>query len=502
MTIDSGAAVRDTPTAADPRHALLARVGHRLLGVAASYRLRLVLWFVLLLGLGTVGTVVVVGEVLLQDTDERIRRDLVQESEEFRQLAGGSDPATGQPFGQDVARIFDVFLERNVPARNEVILTFVDGAFHGRSSPAPPYALSEDRSFVERVASVSTPVTGRFEAGGRIGAVDYLAVPVRVDEVTRGVFVVAAFRDLERAQHADIARAVTTVGLVLLLFGSVLAWRLADRVLAPVRRTISTARSISETDLGQRVTVEGRDEVADLAQTFNAMLDRLAGAFEAQRKFMDDAGHELRTPLTIVRGHLELLHDAAPDEVARERELILDELDRMARLVDDLVLLAAASNPDFVRRSDLAVGELVASVHEKARVLADRDWRVQIGRDGTISADRQRLTQALIQLIDNAIRHTAVGDVIEIGADVSDTARLWVRDTGRGIARSEQEAIFSRFYRGGSSRTSANGTGLGLSIVRAIAEAHRGRAEVDSEPGEGATFRLVIPPGQPAAGRT
>ena len=480
----------------------LARVGRRLLAATASYRLRVVVWFVLLLGLGTIGTIVVVGEVLLQDTDERIRRELVQESEEFRQLAGGNDPETGQPFGQDVVRIFDVYLERNVPARNEVVLTFVDGSFYKRSSPPPPYALSADAAFTQRVAEALTTTTGRFEVGGHVGAVDYLAVPVRVESATVGVFAVAAFRDLERAQQADIVRAVTTVGLVLLIFGSVLAWRLADRVLAPVRRTISTARSISETDLSQRVEVNGRDEIADLAQTFNAMLDRLAGAFEAQRKFMDDAGHELRTPLTIVRGHLELLHDAGPDEIARERELILDELDRMARLVDDLVLLAAAANPDFVRRSDIAIAELVASVHEKARVLADRNWRVHVGNDGTISADRQRLTQALVQLIDNAIRHTKEGDVIEIGGDVTAAqARLWVRDSGRGIARAEQQAIFTRFYRAGDSRTSAYGTGLGLSIVRAIAEAHRGRAEVGSEPGQGATCTLVLPLAQPAEER-
>jgi signal transduction histidine kinase len=174
----------------------------------------------------------------------------------------------------------------------------------------------------------------------------------------------------------------------------------------------------------------------------------------------------------------------------------------MARLVDDLVLLAAAANPDFVRRSDIAIAELVASVHEKARVLADRDWRVHVGNDGTISADRQRLTQALVQLIDNAIRHTKEGDVIEIGGDVTAAqARLWVRDSGRGIARAEQQAIFTRFYRAGDSRASAYGTGLGLSIVRAIAEAHRGRAEVGSEPGQGATFTLVLPLAQPAEER-
>jgi signal transduction histidine kinase len=471
----------------------LAAARRRLLAAASSYRLRVLGWFVLLLGLGTIGTVVVVGEVLLQDTDERIRQNLIQESEEFRQLAGGNDPETGAPFGDNVARIFDVFLDRNVPARNEMVVTFVDGALYKRSSSTPPYALGQDPAFVGLVAGVSQPVTGRYDIGEQIGTVDYLAVPVRVGDLTQGVFVVAAFRDLERAQHDNIVRAVTTVGVVLLLIGTILAWRLADRVLAPVRRTAATARSITETDLTQRVEVHGHDEISELAQTFNEMLDRISGSFEAQRSFMDDAGHELRTPLTIVRGHLELLDEANPEERVRERELILDELDRMARLVDDLVLLAAAARPDFIRRSDIDVGELVASVFEKVRVLAERDWQLNVARNGTISADRQRLTQALLQLVDNAIRHTGDGHVILIGADVGSVVRLWVLDRGRGIPESDQQSIFRRFYRGGDARAAGNGTGLGLSIVRAIAEAHGGRASVLSEPGEGSTFTLTLP---------
>ena len=468
-------------------------MGRRLLAGASSYRLRVLGWFVVLLGLGTIGTVLVVGEVLLRDTEERIRQDLVQESEEFRQLAGGNDPETGAPFGGNVARVFDVFLDRNVPARNEVVVTFLDGDLYKRSTPAPPYALGEDPTFVDLVADVAEPVNGRYDVGEQIGAVDYLAVPVLVDDVTRGVFVVAAFRDLERAQQDNIVRAVTTVGVILLLIGTILAWRLADRVLAPVRRTAATARSITESDLSQRVEVRGRDEIAELAQTFNEMLDRVSASFDAQRRFMDDAGHELRTPLTIVRGHFELLDEAAPEDRARERELILDELDRMSRLVDDLVLLAAAARPDFVRRSEIDVGELGASVFEKVRVLAERNWQLRIERGGVISADRQRLTQALLQLVDNAIRHTEEGDLIEIGAELDTKARLWVADGGRGVAADDLEAIFRRFYRGDGAQPSGYGTGLGLSIVRAIAEAHGGRADVRSEPGQGATFTLTLP---------
>jgi signal transduction histidine kinase len=485
---------RDTVApVAPPRGGFLSGLRGRIVSTLSSYRLRILAWFVLLLALGTAATVAVVGEVLLQGTDERIRQDLTQESAEFEQLAGGNDPATGEPFGDDVRRIFDVFLDRNVPARNEVILTFLDGEFYARSAPIPRYELGRDASFVEavaRAAQLPDATTGRIPSP--VGEVDYLAVPVRVEGETRGVFTIAAFRDLERAEQDDILRAVATVGVVLLVIGTILAWRLADRVLAPVRRTAATARSISETDLSRRVAVNGRDEVAELAQTFNEMLDRVSAAFDAQRRFMDDAGHELRTPLTIVQGHLELLDEGTPEERERARELLLDELDRMARLVNDLVLLAAATRPDFVRRSEIDAAELAESVYEKARVLGERDWRLAVAGTGTLSADRQRLTQALLQLVDNAVRHTARGDVIEIGVDVdARSARIWVRDTGRGIPDGEQEAIFRRFYRAsGDGRSS--GAGLGLSIVQAIAEAHGGHASVDSRTGHGATFTLVI----------
>lgn len=492
MTI-SGAATEAPKT----RQGLRARVARRLRSALSSYRLRLLGWFVLLLGLGTAATVAVVGEVLLQGTEERIRGDLVQESEEFRQLAGGTDPDTGQPFGEDVDRIFDVFLDRNVPARNEVILTFVDGQLFRRSNPAPRYELGQDAEFVSMVATVPEPTTGTFASP--VGAVDFLTVPVTVQGETRGVFAVAAFRDLERAEQDDILRAVATVGVVLLVIGTLLAWRLADRVLAPVRRTAATARSISETDLSQRVEVNGHDEVAELAQTFNEMLDRVSAAFEEQRRFMDDAGHELRTPLTIAQGHLELLDEGSPQEREETLALVLDEVERMAQLVNDLVLLAAATRPDFARRTDIDVAELASSIHAKARVLGDRDWRLDIRQSGSMWADRQRITQAVLQLVQNAVRHTDQGDAITIGADVdASAAQIWVGDTGPGIAEHEQQAVFQRFYRAnGGSRAPDGGTGLGLSIVRAIVEAHGGTVTLSSQPGQGATFTLRLPHRRP-----
>jgi signal transduction histidine kinase len=136
------------------------------------------------------------------------------------------------------------------------------------------------------------------------------------------------------------------VMIAVLSVTSVFAWIVAGRVLAPLRLLTETAHLISESDLTRRIPVQGIDEISELTITFNEMLDRLQAAFASQRDFINDAGHELRTPITIIRGHLELLGDD-PQERRETVELVTDELDRMSRFVDDLLLLAKAEQPNF-----------------------------------------------------------------------------------------------------------------------------------------------------------
>jgi signal transduction histidine kinase len=204
---------------------------------------------------------------------------------------------------------------------------------------------------------------------------------------------------------------------------------------------------------------------------------------------MADVSHELRTPITIIRGHLETLgHD--PDERREAVAIVMDELDRMSRLVDDLLVLARSSRPDFLRVEPLDLDLLTHDLFAKARQLGDREWGLDGVAVGLIHADRQRLTQAIMNLADNAVRHTAEGDRISIGSSIDDReTRLWVRDSGPGISEADQRRIFERFAAG----EKRGGAGLGLAIVRAVAEAHGGRVEVDSAPGLGATFTIVIP---------
>jgi two-component system, OmpR family, sensor kinase len=456
---------------------------------------RMLLGYVGLLAVAGIASVLVARQVLLARLEDRIDHELAQEVSELRILAGGRDPRTGRPFGTDVRRVFEVFLNRNVPARNEVIITYVDGRPYARSETlrSPPYRLDRDPELIARWGTLKETDQGEISTPG--GRVRFLAIPVRVRGAPPASFVVAVFREREQEELDDAITALGGVGLALLLAGSVLAWRLAGGVLGPVRAVTATARSISETSLERRIPQQGTDEIAHLAATFNDMLDRLERAFDAQRNFLDDAGHELRTPLTIIRGHLEVL-PRDPAERERTLDLVLDEVKRMSRMVDDLTLLAKSDEPDFLRLEPVDVAALTTELHAKASALGARSWEIDAVGRGIIVADRQRLTQAVVQLAHNAVEHTEEGAEIGLGSRVSPgEARFWVRDSGPGVAPEDRGRIFERFERG--SNASGEGAGLGLAIVAAIARAHGGRAELDGSAAVGATFSITVPTDQP-----
>jgi signal transduction histidine kinase len=461
----------------------------------SGIRVRLLAWFVVLLALATAASVLVVDQILLRRLDQRINGALVQEAKEVRKLSRGNDPETGEPFSGRVRKIFTVFLQRNIPSRNEAIITFVGGELFLRSRQVVPYRLDRDPDLISRWAGLRETERGSVDTP--VGQVEFLAVPVRSPRPSDGVFVVAMFRDLEREEIDPALAGVAAIGGIVLVIGSLLAWILADRILKPVGRISNTAKSISESDLTRRMEVEGRDEIAELADTFNDMLDRLQVAFRTQKEFIDDAGHELRTPLTIVRGHLETI-EAAPEDRDKVMALVMDELERMGRLVEDLILLARSDRPDFLDLTVVDVETLTEEVRAKAGAIAPRRWELDDVGKGRVVADRQRVTQALLQLAQNASQHTEEGEVIAVGSKVANgEARLWVRDTGSGVKPSDRERIFRRFERGDGGRGRSGGVGLGLAIVNAVARAHGGRVELDSELGRGSTFAFVIPVDQP-----
>jgi signal transduction histidine kinase len=213
----------------------------------------------------------------------------------------------------------------------------------------------------------------------------------------------------------------------------------------------------------------------------------------AQRAFIQDASDALRDPLTICRGHLELL-DGDPEGQRRTIGLVLDELDRMGRMVNQLQLLAEAEQPDFVQPESIDVALFAHEVLAQAGALAPRRWTLDQAAEGIVQADRLRLTEAVMELAHNAVEHTLEADIVAIGTSLSDDEfRLWVRDTGPGIAASDQGHIFERTTRGPDAHLRYRGGGLGLAIVKALAEAHGGIVELESQSGEGSQFTIVLP---------
>jgi two-component system, OmpR family, sensor kinase len=260
-----------------------------------------------------------------------------------------------------------------------------------------------------------------------------------------------------------------------------------------VRLLTETARTISQSDLTRRIEVRGSHEATEMAHSFNAMLDRLEAVFRGQREFVQNASHELRDPITICSGHLDLLGDN-PEERERTVSLVMDELDRIGRIVDDLQLLADAAQPDFLQPEWVDLAIFTHELTGKAGALAPRRWTLDESAEGPFFADRHRLTEAVMNLAHNAVQHTVAEQTIAIGsAWAGDELRLWVRDTGSGIPVADQGRIFGRFTRGRGAHRRYRGSGLGLAIVKAIAEAHGGRVELISSVGVGSTFTLVLP---------
>ena len=462
-------------------------------------RHRIVVSYIAVLFAALLISLVVTRQTLLTSIDNDVDAELSQEIEEFRLHTTGLDPATGEPFGTDVEAVFDDFLRGSVPADDEAYYTFVDAEPYLRSFGAPGELL-DDETLVEAWTSASTPT--RATVSTAVGEARYLAAPLLVDGRTVATFVVVFFPEDERDEALQAVRIAALAGVVVLLITGLFAWSIAGRVLKPVRDLTGIARDITDTDLSGRIPVTGRDELSELSTTFNEMIERLERGFHGQREFLDDVAHELRTPITIARGHLELMSDD-PVERAETVAIVDDELERMNRYVDDLLLLAKAETADFLQPHPVDLGELVVGLRQRLSTLADRHWAVDAApAPGALAiiADEARLTQAIVNLATNAVQHTDVGDTIALGVEATGPettpsgARLWIRDTGRGLEPGLAARLFDRRIRGAASRASrADGLGIGLAIVAAIARAHHGTIEAANEPGGGARFVITLP---------
>ncbi|KQO99579.1 sensor histidine kinase [Leifsonia sp. Leaf264] len=471
----------------------------RLRDVARSVRMRIVVSILVVTALGMtvagVVTIFVQRERVLAQIDTR----LAGTADDIRQAARTGDADGNLP--SSVRDLLGTAMARIIPDTNESTVGVIDGAAALVPAADLPFRIDDDPAFLARVLSDArsdTAVVGTIDADA--GTLRYVVVPVAIDGDPQTGLYVSAYN--VSAELAEVRDAFTTYAIVaagaLVVIGLV-GWFVSGRLLRPIRSLRETATRISVSDLSERIPVSGNDDVSDLARTVNTMLDRLENSFLGQRRLLDDVSHELKTPLTIVRGHLELMDPEAPDDVRATREIAIEELDRMDSLVIDIGLLVKSRNPDFVRPAPTDVAELTEMVHQKASMLSGTHaWLLGEVAEVETSVDAARLTQAWLQLADNAAKYSPTFTPIEIGSTIvtddvgAQFVELWVLDEGDGIAEDAQERIFDRFTRMQEGR-GIEGSGLGLAIVSAIADAHAGSVRLDSTVGAGSRFAIRLP---------
>jgi two-component system, OmpR family, sensor kinase len=303
---------------------------------------------------------------------------------------------------------------------------------------------------------------------------------------------------------AGLATSFAVGGPIAVLLASIAGYLLAATGLRPVEAMRRRARQVSLSRAGERLPLPAaHDEIRRLGETLNEMLDRLQRSFERERRFVADAGHELRTPVAIVKTELEGAMRTG-DYGSQVREALaaaIEECDRLAQLAEDLLVVARSAEGELpVRPEELPVRTLLEDVRarfEDRAAQRNRNIRVEAENGVVVSGDPLRVRQALGNLVDNALRH-GDGDIVLRSRRAKTGVDLEVSDRGAGFEPAIADRAFERFARGDEARA-RGGTGLGMAIVRAVAEAHGGRAEIVTG-GEGATVRIWLPDGTPPQG--
>jgi signal transduction histidine kinase len=288
--------------------------------------------------------------------------------------------------------------------------------------------------------------------------------------------------------------------LCVVIAAALLAWTLTGRLLRPLQEVTSTARRLSAESLGERIALRGpRDEVAELADTFDAMLDRLQSTFEAQRRFVANASHELRTPLSVIRTELDVTladEDADVAELRRMSAVVSRAALRASQLVEALLLLARTDGTGLAVREPVDLAALVAAAWQSVRPdAAERGLSPAFHTAPAYAVgDPALLERVAGNLLENAVRHNVPGGWIEVYTEpgAGEWSELRVSSSGHLLPTDRVTELFEPFRRGGVDRTAQTGTGLGLSIVRAVVSAHGGQlyAEAIADGGLSITVRL------------
>lgn len=426
---------------------------------------------------------------VVSDFTSHYQRSLVVElTDEVNEYAAAADH---RPTGSSLLSFNTSYLRAHVlPSGRELLIALHHAPVEGSPGSAAIFHVPQVSSWLAHTPASTIVVTSSAPHPYLI-----LGSPIRVGSVPMGLFVAGAdlsHLDAQRRQVLILAGSEAAVALAIALLSTYLLLR---RVLRTVGRVTEAAEEISRGDLDRRLGDQGADdEVGRLARTFDAMLARISAAMGSQRQLLSDVSHQLRTPLTVARGHLEVLGRGEcqdPGEVHDTITVVVDELDHMRILVDRLLLLGRALEPDFIEPEPVDLRSFLADIAETTRVLADRLWSLLPVPDVVVAVDGQKLRGALLNLIDNAVGATAPGDSIGLEVHRDGELRLTVVDSGRGMTEAQRQIAFSRFARPGA--IDATGSGLGLSIAKAVIEGHGGRIELESEPEHGCRVTLVLP---------
>lgn len=455
-----------------------------------STRVRVLVWLLAIVTSLLLVNLGVLTHLLTQEAEDRVSAELVHERNKFETYV----EALRSPDSRSAEQVLRDYITLVVPDDNEAFFSVVDGSPSVRTRNDVGVRLDRDAELVARAGAARSSYVERARFNGN--KIDYAVVPLVLQNGrSRGALVIVETGQHERSNLNTTLRTLLATAVASLLLAVVLLWWVAGRMIQPLRQVRRKAEGIDESNLSERVPVvtAGGDELTGLAGTINHMLDRLERSFVSQRAFVDDAAHELRTPLTIIRGHLDLSRPEDGEEEA-SRRTALEEARRMGRLIDDLLVLASAGTPDFLVEGPVDLADLVTGILARAARLAPRDWYAAGVEDVTIQGDEQRLAQAWMELVTNAVKHTGEGQRIGVGVRRSPGGgvQLFVEDTGPGVPLEDRQRIFGRAFRGHDG-DGTRSTGLGLSIVSSIAEAHGGRTSVESGPTGGSRFLIELP---------
>jgi signal transduction histidine kinase len=327
--------------------------------------------------------------------------------------------------------------------------------------------------------------------------------PIVISQFTPGEHTPVEIFRLVTANQLDLLRNYSIIGICcLMVLGGVSIYLLSRKMLKPVDRVSSLAARISSTNLKERINYAGPDdEIKRLADTFDGMLGRLENAFESQKQFIQDASHELRTPIAIAQTNIEVLemdNKATVKDYERLKDILKINLERMSTMSEKLLLLSEGEQG----KTHWITVELAPLLTEITAELKTRSEEkgillelAMIEQNILAFGDAFRLKQALVNIVDNAIKYNRPGGEVKISAHADDAqVVIEIKDNGIGISRADQQRIFERFYRVDKSRSRAQGgSGLGLAIVKKIVEEHGGTISVESTLGEGSTFRISLP---------